>query len=328
MEKKCIAYLDVLGFTDYTTGNNIQGQEESDRNAEFAANVLRGANLILNKKIVESRIHPVDGYDENLKYLAKRGALDSFEKLLALSDGMFITSSEDSANDFIEQLSSYLSSCYLFSANSYLYPENPDSPEDVTYDIIHIAPDQSGYTSTLDTRKDYPILFRGGISFDEVEYNHSFWISDGATKKQENIVGKGVVQAVGLERSGKGPKLYIDDTFYRCLNDKNRALTASENDGTKYFLWPAYSFIAENSLEVEFDNDILIFLQSATNLYKAYKTSKPPSVSAQYFEFVKMSILSFLKINLYTHRDAEERIYKYYSSFIRKNNLDIFLINS
>jgi len=305
--KRCIAYLDVLGFSNYIQNND---------SCNFAANILQGMNFVLSQKEVDQRIHQIDSYEENLKYLARRASITSFDELLSLSDSIFISSKD--ANLFIEQLSSFLSECFHFTIQNYVHPENATDP--IITKIIKL--DIYNETSEEIDSKEYPIIFRGGISFDEVVKTETNSFYDGKIQKSPNLIGLGVVRAVGLEKSGKGPNLYIDDSFYEQLNDYNKSLVENDSFGNKYFLWPAYAIISKNDYDTE-KNDIRRFLQAIINLWKAYQNE---SYGVHYLEFLKTSIHSFIKVFKLKNVIEGEAAYNDICNFIRYHKIDLALL--
>lgn len=305
--KRSIAYLDVLGFTNYLQNNE---------SCNFAANILHGMNFIILQKVVEQKTHPFEICKEELRYLARREAITSFDDLLTLSDSIFITSKDD-ANLFIEQLSSFLAGCFHFTYQYYVHPENTEDPtmtKALKFDL------SNGTYEKIES-KEYPIIFRGGISFDEVINTETFSLIDGKFQKSTNLLGRGVVRAVNLEKTGKGPNLYIDDLFYEQLNDYNKALVECDSSGNKRFLWPAYAIISKNNYNVEI-HDILQFLQAVINLWKAYR-NEPYGV--HYLEFLETSIHAFVKVYQLKDSDEGKTAYNDICNFIRRQGVDLLL---
>ncbi|MCP1102764.1 hypothetical protein M2454_002078 [Aequitasia blattaphilus] len=271
--KKSIAYLDVLGFSNYVTGN---------KNCAYAANMLISVNHILRTKISDYKKMKSVECDERLSELVEKNGVSSFDNLLSFSDSLFITSPK--VDEFLKQLSSFVAECFYYHSEQYRNPLNEKKPEEVK--SIVVGSDQHNIVE-----KWYPILFRGGISYEEVIVSNSSIIKESEVLQIPNLIGKGVVQAVGLEQQGKGPKIFIDDQFYHKLSDTMKRFIAKEQD-TKYILWPAFRYIWQNDFESEiqhFKHD----LEACINLWLAYQSER---FGEQYKELLKLVIRSFMKL--------------------------------
>ena len=289
MGKKCICYIDVLVFSNYVKDNEHCG---------YALDILNNINLILGTRISDQRHMKKNGYDDQLEELITRTSVDSFEDYLALSDSVFITS--DSPDIFIKQISTFLSSCFLLSAEHYRNPDNINKPECIMlngYDIKTNKIIKKEY-------KWYPILFRGGLSYGEVVRSTNYILYKGQPGRTPNLVGEGVVSAVNLESSGKGPHLFIDDNIFECLSDEVRRFI-SEKHGKKYILWPAFHFIWENGIDIVYQ-DFWMELEACLNLWNAYKNMP---YFEHYYELVKLMIQSFLKLCEVYFENEYNRIY-------------------
>ena len=108
---RAVAYLDLLGFSNTVL-----------RNAEEALAMLTSYNSILHFGIMESELHPSDGYPQGLQKLAKRKSTESFKDFLPFSDSIFITS--DDCSDFLLQLGEFLYRSFHLTAHFYANPEN------------------------------------------------------------------------------------------------------------------------------------------------------------------------------------------------------------
>ena len=291
MAERYICYIDILGFSNYIMKNE---------HCDYAADILNNVNLILKTRIIDRKIADEQEVEECLRPLIERTSVDTYDDYLALSDSIFITSSGD-CNLFIKQISTFLMDCFLLRADRYRNPENENEPALVTvtkYDLhsAKIIHEKAWW---------YPILFRGGISSGEVIRGENYRLCNGIVEKTPNLIGKGVVQAVNLEKSGKGPHLFIDDNIARCLSDEMSEFVG-ENAGAKYILWPAFHYIWENGYDMilpDFKND----LGACLSLWRAYKNK---SYSTHYFELVKLIIQSFLKGCEVYYRERYDNIKK------------------
>lgn len=305
---KCIAFLDILGFKNYIAANE---------NCAYAANILINTNIVLKTKISDQNSHPVNRYPNNLRSLASKGAVTSFEKLLPFSDSIFITSKN--ADTFIKQLSSFLSECFMFTANEYSNPNDPEHPEHVTekeYDF-----DQKCFVNKVS--KWYPVLFRGGISYGEVSYCDALSINDSNVVPIPNVIGTGVVNAVKLEKSGSGPKLFIDEKFYKKLRKNNKFFVKTEADGTKYFLWPVYHFISGNKFDDNF-SEFKTLMKISKNLWIAYKNK---SFGIHYFEFMKLVMDSFVHFCAVEYPNNIDKNKEKIRKYIKEQDIDFAMLN-
>lgn len=302
--KKCVAYLDVLGFTNYVNGNEHSG---------FAADILRKVSEVINSKINEESLHPVEKYDETLKPIALRTSITSFENFLSLSDSVFISSGD--ANLFIKQLSSLLSECFIYTGFAYKNPKDNEHPEKVGIKIDSVN------NLEKEEVKWYPVIFRGGVSYDEAIYDYIFNISENEILKSPNIIGKAVVNAVNLEMSknGKGPKLFIDDKFISQLDVENRRFVTKDSFGNEHFLWPVYHFSFDDVVD-NFIAESIEFLQISINLWKGYKDEV---FADHYFEFMKLVSNSIVCVCDNYYQKDKERITIRLKSFIKSKDIDL-----
>lgn len=305
---KCVAYLDILGFKNYIIDNETSA---------YAANVLFNASHVLHTRIIDQKTHPIHRYEDKLRPLVSRTSVTSFERYLSLSDSIFITSSD--TNLFIKQLSTFLSECFLFQASAYGQPNNPMNPE-----IVYEREWDMKNRSFVDKKtKWYPVLFRGGISYGEVLYDNAISIIGEEIKHTNNIVGKAVVNAVNLEKKGKGPKLFIDDDFYHQLDEENKKFVSTDSGENKYYLWPACHFIYENNLDSVF-TEFRDFMNAAINLWKAYKEK---AFGAHYFEFMKLVMEAFMYFCKCYYPDNIEKVKERLSNYIKNQDVDLAIFN-
>lgn len=263
MTTKSLAYLDFLGFS-----NIVENEDFS-----YANEFLQTPNIIIGIAMWEQKHKESKAYaEECLQKIAKKNQVDSFEDFLALSDSIFIVSSE--ANIFIEQLSSFLYRCFIY--NKFYYPSKK---------LRH--PKQKHYP---------PVFFRGGISFGEVNFSEMIAIENGKNQKRtRNIIGKAVIQAVQLEKQGKslGARISIEQGFYEKLDDEHKNFVYTDAHG-KYLLWPAF-IINQNSCINAERNSAKDFLDELFKMYKYYenKGKMYEKVVVNYLETIKMALNSF-----------------------------------
>ena len=305
MSEKFICYMDVLGFSNYVT--------ENDR-CDYALDILNNVNLILKTRIVDYEIMKKEGYDTKLDALVKRTSVDSFEDYIALSDSIFIASSNN-CDLFVMQISTFLSECYLLRADQYRKPENMEKPECVKVQKYDFKQRKFVPTEYM----WYPILFRGGISYGEVAYGENYCLHNGRKPGRTlNLVGKGVVTAVNLEKCGKGPHLYIDDNILKKMSDGIRKFVVKRHDAM-YILCPVFHYIWENPYDVVL-NDFKMELEASLNLWRAYKKKV---YSDQYYELLKLTIESFLKGSEVYYPDKYNVIKEKVKALLKKEDVKL-----
>lgn len=275
MNEKCVCYIDVLGFSNYVIDNVHCG---------YAADILSNIHHVLRTRQFDKKIIEKNGYDSRLEALVQRTSVDSFDDYLTLSDSIFITSQNPDL--FIKQLSTFLWECFLLHAEHFQHPEDSKRPELVTLTVFRSGknmPEKEEYFW-------YPVLVRGGITYGEVVRIENYCICGRQPETTRNLVGKGVVKAVNLEKMGKGPHLFIDDNLYEKLSDELKQFIV-EKQGVKYILWPVFHHIWENEIQVVY-RGVEKELEACITLWNAYK-DKPYSV--HYSELLKLVVRSFLK---------------------------------
>jgi len=269
---KCIAYLDLLGFSCYAKNE-----------PHTAHNMLLDVNNIFQSMYINEKMTNTE--------------FDAFEVFLPFSDSIFIVGSD--ANKLIESLSVLLIKWFWKTRNGdymALNEYNQLTREFVTNEV---------------ERK--PILFRGGISYGKVmqsKSNLAIWDGQPLNKSEfPNLYGRGVVSAVGLEKSGQGCTLFIDDRFNEQLNDENRKFVKATADGkAKYFLWQAFlsNWHSSSAYNIKLTHnwtapfsqspppvDMKSFLEVVIRLY-IENAGKCTEVKSHYEEFIKTTIESYI----------------------------------
>ncbi|MHB1697771.1 MAG: hypothetical protein ACYCSQ_06700 [bacterium] len=303
--EKVFAYLDILGF-----GNHAYA------NINEAIELLNNYQLILNQKITDEKLNPIKSYGPDLQDLALQNSVNSFEYFLPFSDSLFIQSANP--NVFVRQLSSFLLNCFLLTANSYSYPENPSEPIEVT--IKNNSLENGKITTKEEQRNWHPLLFRGGISYGEGYVLPTNAIHDSKLTQIINIAGRTIVKAVKeLEPLGKGPRLFCDIEFYNKLDKETKQYCKMIQDN-KYFeiLWPAFHFIKENDLQTESYKIIPDLIKPVTNLWKAYKDFP---FGIHFKEFLKLTICASTKF--FEIQGDKSKAEIQISNYMDSNDIDI-----
>ena len=328
--KKCVAFLDVLGFSSYINSNANLAQES-------AMNMLNTINFIFKNRVSDHLSHPWQKYESSLQNHAKRKDIDSFDCFMPMSDGIFIIGND--ANTFIDQVSSFLCNCFTYAAKTYLNPIDHNAPERIIEKRFTLDENKGLIFDEVEVQC-FPSIFRGGVCFDNAvilqmtslmrnEKNMSererkiardYGLKTGF-KETVNVAGKGIVSAVGLERcGGKGPKLFISNNFFDQLDCTHKNLIALDDySQVRHFMWPAYSLIWENNIEIEILNGCNDFLLPAIRLWNAYKGQK---YEPHYCEFVKLIINSYLSLSV--QHGVVLKIKEIIRNFLEKHEINCF----
>lgn len=310
--EKCCAFLDFLGFSNFV---------ESDNSISFAKYMLESSASAIEDRLIEMEKFT----DEILEKLRRKNSLDNIEIILQGSDSIFFVG--NSPDEFIEQVSTFVHSVFYYLGYSFANPQDSDNIENR---IEHILSFEKGtLKDEAIESKWHPCLLRGGISFGQVATFPSTMLYkcepsiDFKCTKSINILGKAVISAVKLEKSGPGPKLYIDDKFFDQLNKKNQSLVVTEttNKKNKYFPWTACLYNEENSphtLFLEFKENIM----PALNCLDAHINGEEVR---HYLEFVKIHIVGFLKFIEISYPNNYEEIHKSVVDFLIEHNKDLLI---
>ena len=155
--KKCVAFLDILGFSSYICSDANLAQES-------AMDMLSTINFIFKNRVSDHRLHPWHSYCPSLQPHAQRTDIDSFECFLPMSDSIFIIGND--ANIFIDQVSSFMCSCFNYVSNAYLNPIDNNAPERVIAKQFKIDESDGLIVDEVEVQW-YPHIFRGGISYND-----------------------------------------------------------------------------------------------------------------------------------------------------------------
>ena len=260
MDKVCV-YLDLLGFSNYM-------------NANFDDAILL-----------------VENYQNILQmgFSIEDGEFNSFSEFLPFSDSIFILSTKEEANNFIKDISHFLINCFIFTAHAYTYPIDKNNPTLVKIHNIGYNIEKKDVEVKEIEKNWYPTIFKGGVSYGDVETFKQKGLHDKQFFDQRNLAGKGIVSSVAMEKLGRGPRLFTDSTFINLLNDENRNKFIIGHNNISEILWPIEVFIEGNPIESEFQNNFDKLMHPAINLWRSYE--KTP-VGEIYFNLIKIIALS------------------------------------
>lgn len=309
--KKAVAYIDLLGFSKLV-----------EHNLGDAVITLSNANTILSQQILEKHIHPSSGYSPELKEVAKNTSVESIEDYLPFSDSVFLTSSN--CDDFVMQLGAFVKKCYTFTASHYIHPKDTLDPTKESIPNVIVNDDGSCSLSEIDSHL-YPALFRGGISYGEVENLSPMGIVGGKEQKMNTLAGEAVVKAVRLEESVKvkGPRLVLDSSLYCQLGEKTKIYCRQlpERPDLYEILWPMTAYISTNPYSGALTGFYELF-NSAYNLWIPHKDN--PDVGLHYIRFMEIIIVSTIKAHDVFWKQKDSAIEKLTGFLQSKGIKDLF----
>ena len=276
-----VVYLDLLGFKNYV-----------NTAPAAALQLLIDEYVILNQRVTDQRMMEEGkvSVPDELRDLAVQNTVSSFDYLRSLSDSVFIVSYK--TESLLSQLSNFVLSCFLFNSNSYAFPDDPVNPTQVATNVIRKAKN-GGYEAKAETQTRFPVLLRGGMSFGPTDRVETHEIARGDLVKVSNFSSMTVVNAVALEKAGKGPRIFCDQAVMDGMPsaEKNRfLLPVMGRKGVYEVLWPRAVFIDANSFDVEIHHFSDLFLPAAT-FWKAWNHEEH---GVHYWEFMKLIIRSTL----------------------------------
>ncbi|AKL96177.1 hypothetical protein CACET_c27320 [Clostridium aceticum] len=273
-----ISFLDLLGFSWLV-----------EYDLEAAYDNLDLFNRIIKTKIIDDKCHPKDSYPADMHEFAENTSVTSFSNMISISDSLIIGS--ENANIFMKQLCNFVSSAFIESNRYFRKPFNNIKEVKDKYEFI-------GDTSRERKSCAFPLLFRGGISIGklgEIIFSPELQIINNVAKENGlNVCGIPYLEAIRLEKSGKGPRLFCSQTFVQALDTENKkAIKYVEIiKGKKVYeiVWTYYAFEAmENSsnkmcnIRRCLDQTIL---PPAINLYNYFKNDEINNL--HYIELVKL----------------------------------------
>lgn len=277
MPLKAVAYIDLLGFSSHVK-----------ENMDDAVLMLSNFNTALHSKLFSDSVSPVESYSEDLRPIAARGAVDSFEQYIPFSDSLFIVAED--CDRFILQLGSFVYTSFHMVSDRYIHPIDPDDPSKGT--MVSFQSDENGELTAVDKIMDYfPTLFRGGIAYGEVIPLNLLTIDQYKSERRSNLMGKAVVDAVSLEGKVKGPRIIFGSDVYEQLSDNTkRYIRATDDcDGCYEILWPALKFIPENRRLDEITSFYETFIP-AMNFWKAYNKKRDTGPAEHFFQMMKLTV--------------------------------------
>lgn len=228
--------------------------------SEVALELLRNFHEVLQFRRQQKPVL-VEIQDERVDRLAEQNDIDSFEYFFSLSDSVFIFFSDP--NSLVMQLSTWLLDCFLY------------------------------YKETEYVRgTQYPPLFRGGISYGDIDVFQILAIYNGKECAVPNMIGQSVVQAVSLEQKGlPGPRILCDDEFVKHLSKPANYLR--KEAGAWELLWPSFNYLKDSGDERSDRYKLCELFSPALSLWKHFSGTAHEKHYRAFLELIVRSHLAF-----------------------------------
>lgn len=284
MKAVVVAFLDLLGFSELLR-----------KNQDAAVTNLVYFNQALNAKFNDYEKMKNMNVEEQLKEFIDNSSIKSFKDVISVSDSLIITSND--SDEFVKNISHLLSQLYIESNESYRIPYNLDTltEEDKKYTDIKKSDLNDEYM------KNVPLLFRGGASIGtDVAIPNAVCIRDFNKNTGITISGRTYLDAVKLEKSGKGPHLFCNKDFAQSLKDKSCIRLYNVSLGIYEIVWSYWGCeVGEKHSEPtqNINSGLEKMLIPALNLYVYYRSHNPDFL-IYYKELVEIVCRGILKYDL------------------------------
>lgn len=275
-----VAFLDLLGFSALL---------ETD--VEVALDNMNSFNNALRTKVIDNKNHPISEYDSEIQAFAEKSSVTSFEQMISFSDSLILGGSN--VDLFVSQLANFVASAYITYAKP--FREKFADIKQVTTDQIVTATGNGSFRK----HRAFPVLFRGGISSgDNVGFFDEYHIKDSSMEfKSRNVTGLTYLNAVRLEHSGKGPRLFCDQSVVDTLSSKKMIKEVDKERGIFEIVWSIEGCETLVCSSNKWDNVIRsiteTMLPPAVNLYLYYRMNN--SLKEQYGELLKLVCCGIVK---------------------------------
>jgi hypothetical protein len=283
---KTVIFSDIMGFKNYV---------RQDFRGAVELHEMFQVNMTFN--IQEERLHPFASYPDSLREFARDSSLTSFESILPMSDSVFLTS-EDASLSAV-QWSHFLGSLLRSTTNIYHYPASEADPRDIVE--THLIAHATGISTVKEERKRYPLLMKSGISIGDYRHLDTKGLLDYNIVNHYNLVGEGVVAAVGLAQADRrGPFFLCDNKTYNDFATNLKERCVKDGDERYEILWPSYQFIDGNirdaeSLRIELINYEMNLIRPAAYLYEYFNRIAEARTAEQYRMLLRLLGKSFLQ---------------------------------
>ncbi|WP_101909258.1 hypothetical protein [Marasmitruncus massiliensis] len=311
-QKNCVAFLDLLGFSHLV---------ETD--IRLASENLDYFNHIIQTKIVDDKIQPWQKEAGELQQFVRNSGVTAIENLISVSDSIIISGSD--CDNFIIQMCNLISSMLIQSGEPFNKPFTDINTVSYEYDNNF----ETHTTSKL-SKSAFPLLFRGGFVIgekDDVEFFDNLKIQDGCvSNKSGNVFGKSYVEAVKLESSGKGPRIFCKKNITNNLSSEFAEIVVpTEISGICEIIWTFYAFESMENCSNKQENLKRCLTKTifpiAENLYQYYLI-KSPSVAEHYYQLIVL-IIKGARLYCIKNNICQNDIEKYCKNIFEEMGSDI-----
>lgn len=273
-ETMIVAFLDLLGFSYLL---------KTDQ--KVALNNLNHFNNDLLRRESDEKKMAVSG-KETVTQLRETSSISSFSYMISFSDSLVLGS--DKPDLFVKQLSGYLADLYIEFSEPFI---NPFKDINEVHSLKDTTSFREGTHIEVKSDRAFPLLFRGGLSLgDDVSFFKEYHICGKEMEKNSlNVIGLTYLEAVELEKSGKGPRLFCNKEVVDKISDKAIIREVDAKNNIYEIIWTvqACEKLEHSKGIAAVHNSIYgTLLLPALNLYKYYKDKV--EVKDQYLELVKL----------------------------------------
>ena len=312
-----VAFLNLLG-----TKNLLEWKKEvADDNMKTIDGVIR-------TKIVDARTDPLEGYKEcfpDNDFLLKnveKASITSFKHIFKSKDTLVLGA--ENVSLFVKQLSNFVANLYIESSKPFIRKFN---------DIEAVESDRyfsRDITGKLVGHKVFPILYRGGLSFDEtscfIKEEEEYTCDRNNYHEKYNKNDPTYLKAVELEHIQKGPRLFCDKSVVDELEDKSMIRYVDKQKDIYEIVWTVEGCEATGCSKEEkynvADRIKTLMLPAAINLYCYYlKIEAGQEILDHYKELLELvcrGIVRYADIKCIEAEDALKEINKK----LDENNLE------
>lgn len=273
-----VAFLDLLGFSSLLK-----------ENAETALDNLNAVNYAIRTRVID-RLIPDSEVDSH----TEKWNLTSFNQMISFSDSLVLGGYD--VNSFVSHLANFVASIYIKRSEPFRKPFNDINSVLACQNVDLMRNGNFRYHHAK------PVFFRGGVSVgDQVCFFDQFDIKNTEIFQSRNATGETYLEAVILEKSGKGPRLFCNQSVVDAFSDKNvKNMIKKVKGETEIFeiVWTMEGCSSDLEYCVDKWKNVCesidtTMLPPAINLYRYYQEDKV--LKEQYEELLKLVCYGIVK---------------------------------
>ena len=311
-----VAFLDLLGFSALL-----------QTNVEVALDNMNSFNNIIKTRFIDDKCHPIEEYKNNypndidLQNFVKKSSVTAFNQMISFSDSL-VLGGED-CNLFIMQLANFVATAYINYSESF---------KNAFTGISNVETDKivSGNKyGSIRYHKAFPLLFRGGISVGKnIGFFNEYHIYNNKLEQTSlNVFGLTYLNAVKLEGTEKGPRLFCDKSVVDATDNeiKKYIKLVDGEKGIYEIVWTiegceATEYCTSDKWQNVKDRIQDKMLPSAINLYQYYQNDK--DLEPQYKEFLYLVCEGIIKYAKDNYNQEDDAI-NYINKVLEKNQIQL-----